>query len=138
MATTAAVKSYPKKLYYKINEIAKITELKSHVLRYWESEFKELSPLKDENDQRRYREKDIQAILEIKHLLYEEGFTIKGARQHLKNRGKQPVAEVIEIHEDQKKDVRALKARKEQIDSISRQIISIRKEINDLCAFLNA
>jgi DNA-binding transcriptional MerR regulator len=74
----------PEKLFYKINEVATITQLKPYVLRYWETEFPMLSPEKDDNDQRRYRRSDIELILQIKHLLYDEKFTIAGARKQLK------------------------------------------------------
>jgi len=75
----------PEKLFYRINEVSTITQVKPYVLRYWETEFPTLSPEKDENDQRRYRKSDIELILEIKHLLYTEKFTIAGARQQLRN-----------------------------------------------------
>jgi DNA-binding transcriptional MerR regulator len=74
----------PEKLFYKINEVATITQVKPYVLRYWETEFPMLSPEKDENDQRRYRKVDIELVLQIKRLLYEEKFTIAGARKQLK------------------------------------------------------
>jgi DNA-binding transcriptional MerR regulator len=81
--------SIPRKLFYRINEVAKITGLKPYVLRYWESEFPELSPEKDASDQRRYRTQDIETIFAIRKLLYEDRFTIKGARQRLKDELKQ-------------------------------------------------
>src|SRR5688572_33384805 len=84
----------PEKLFYKINEVATITKIKPYVLRYWESEFPMLSPEKDENDQRRYRKADIQLILQIKQLLYEEKFTIAGARKQLKSGGKSEPVQV--------------------------------------------
>ncbi len=77
------VQSSQDKLFYKINEVSKITGLKPYVLRYWETEFPQLAPDKDENDQRRYRRKDIDLIQNIKRLLYEEKFTIAGAKQRI-------------------------------------------------------
>ena len=74
----------PRKLFYRINEVAKMTGLKPYVLRYWEREFPDLRPEKDAADQRRYRQKDIEAVHTIRRLLYDEGFTIRGARQRLK------------------------------------------------------
>src|SRR5262245_7816653 len=74
-----------KKLFYRINEVAKLTGVKPYVLRYWETEFTELAPEKDASDQRRYRAKDIQTIFAIRKLLYEDKFTIKGARGKLKS-----------------------------------------------------
>ena len=72
-----------KKLYYSIGEVSKITDLKQYVLRYWETEFKQLNPNKNKAGNRTYRQKDIDTILEIKNLLYKEKFTIEGARKML-------------------------------------------------------
>ena len=72
-----------KKLYYSIGEVSKITDLKQYVLRYWETEFKQLNPNKNKAGNRTYRQKDIDIILEIKNLLYKEKFTIEGARKML-------------------------------------------------------
>lgn len=71
------------KLYYKIGEVARITELKAFVLRYWETEFPLLQPTKTPKGQRIYRREDIDMILRIKDLLYSRGFTIAGARRSL-------------------------------------------------------
>ena len=73
-----------KKLYYSISEVSDITELKQYVLRYWETEFSQLKPTKNKAGNRTYRSNDIDIILEIKSLLYERKFTIKGAQQFLK------------------------------------------------------
>jgi len=72
-----------KKLYYSIGEVSKVTELKQYVLRYWETEFKQLKPIKNKAGNRTYREKDIDLILNIKNLLYSQKFTIDGARNIL-------------------------------------------------------
>ncbi|OGP53109.1 MAG: hypothetical protein A2Y65_09055 [Deltaproteobacteria bacterium RBG_13_52_11] len=73
---------YPDKLYYRIGEVSRITGVKPHVLRYWEQEFK-LRPEKFGGTQRRYRREDLETILTIKKLLYEEKFTIRGAKKRL-------------------------------------------------------
>ncbi|MDY0291480.1 MAG: MerR family transcriptional regulator [Desulfuromonadaceae bacterium] len=78
----------PDKFYFKIGEVATITGVKPHVLRYWESEFRMFSPAKSRGKQRQYERRDIELALEIKELLYEQGFTIAGARKHLKSRKK--------------------------------------------------
>lgn len=75
------------KLYYRIGEVAKITGVKPHVLRYWETEFRWMTPPKSRSKQRLYRRKDIEMILAIKQLLYEERYTIAGARQRLREIG---------------------------------------------------
>ena len=72
-----------KKLYYSIGEVSKATKLKQYVLRYWETEFKQLSPVKNKAGNRTYRQKDIDIIFEIKELLYNQKFTIDGARNML-------------------------------------------------------
>jgi len=74
-----------KKLYYSIGEVSKATELKQYVLRYWETEFKPLSPSKNKAGNRTYRQKDIDTIQRIKDLLYRQKFTIEGARKMLSN-----------------------------------------------------
>ena len=74
-----------KKLYYSIGEVSEITGLKPYVLRYWETEFPNLSPGKNRAGNRTYTEENINTILEIKRLLYDERFTIEGARQYFKN-----------------------------------------------------
>ncbi|MFT5232353.1 MAG: DNA-binding transcriptional MerR regulator [Candidatus Krumholzibacteriia bacterium] len=83
------------KLYYPISEVAKIAGVKAHVLRYWESEFPSLKPRKTRTGSRRYRPNDIDEILAIKELLYDQGFKIAGARKMLRETKKkkpEPVA----------------------------------------------
>jgi len=76
----------PKKLYYKIGEVCEIVGVEAHVLRFWETEFPALSPPKSKSGQRTYRPKDIEILLQIRKLLYEDGFTIAGARKKLSAR----------------------------------------------------
>jgi len=78
------------KLYYKIGEVCEITGIQPHVLRYWESEFPVLKPVKNTAGQRVYRERDIELIRRIKKLLYEEGFTISGAKKQIRRAGSAP------------------------------------------------
>mgnify|MGYP001491888147 FL=1 len=85
-----------KKLYYSIGEVSEMTGLKQYVLRYWESEFSQLNPSKNSAGNRNYRKSDIDLINEIKELLYDRRFTIKGAKQHLKDKTKQPIVENVE------------------------------------------
>lgn len=77
------VMEIPKKHYYKIGEVCSLTDTQPYVLRFWESEFPQLAPNKSRTGQRIYRSRDVQLILEIKKLLYEEGYTIAGARKKL-------------------------------------------------------
>src|SRR5262245_12299568 len=75
------------KRYYRIGEVSRITEVKPYVLRYWESEFRWMAPQKSRSKQRLYRRRDIDIILLIKKLLYEQRFTIAGARKKLRELG---------------------------------------------------
>ena len=72
---------------YRIGEVSGLTELKPFVLRYWESEFPMLEPVKSASGHRMYRQEDVDVVFKIKRLLYDEGFTIAGARRHLRENG---------------------------------------------------
>lgn len=74
---------FPEKLFYKIGEVSRIVGVESYVLRYWETEFPFLAPRKSKSGQRVYTKKDIDLILQIKKLLYEEKYTIDGVRRKL-------------------------------------------------------
>jgi DNA-binding transcriptional MerR regulator len=74
----------PDKLYFRIGEVAELCRLPTYVLRFWETEFPQLRPGKSSTGQRMYRRRDVDNVLRIRKLLYEEGFTIAGARQHLR------------------------------------------------------
>lgn len=80
-------RSEGEKLYYRIGEVSQITGVKPYVLRYWESEFRWMAPAKSRSKQRLYRKRDIEVIQLIKRLLYEERFTIAGARKKLRELG---------------------------------------------------
>src|SRR3954465_1880005 len=84
----------PDKLYFRIGEVSRLCQLPAYVLRFWETEFPQLKPIKSSTGQRMYRRKDVESVLRIKQLLYQEGFTIPGARQHLR----------AEIKTDKKQD----------------------------------
>ena len=75
----------PEKIYFKIGEVCDIVGVQAHVLRYWETEFPTLSPQKNRSGQRSYRRKDVETALRIKELLYDEMFTIAGARKKLQS-----------------------------------------------------
>jgi len=74
--------SIPNKRYFTIGEVARLCQLKPHVLRYWEQEFEQISPVK-RNNRRYYQRQDVLIIRQIQGLLYEQGYTISGARQWL-------------------------------------------------------
>jgi len=73
----------PDKLYFKIGEVAKLAEVPTHVLRYWETEFAGIKPKRANSKQRLYRKSDVELILRIKVLLHEQGYTIAGARKFI-------------------------------------------------------
>lgn len=75
--------SIPDKLYFRIGDVASLCSLPAYVLRFWETEFPQLKPHKGGSGQRLYRKRDVEVVLEIKRLLYDEGFTIAGARKSL-------------------------------------------------------
>jgi DNA-binding transcriptional MerR regulator len=79
----------PDKLYFRIGEVAKLCKVQAYVLRFWESEFPQLKPNKSGTGQRLYRKRDVEMALQIKRLLYEEGYTIAGARQLLQSEGRE-------------------------------------------------
>ncbi len=85
--TSGGESSTPDKRYYRIGEVSRITGVKPYVLRYWESEFRWMAPQKSRSKQRLYRKRDIDMILLIKKLLYEQRFTIAGARKKLRELG---------------------------------------------------
>ena len=77
----------PDKLYYKAGEVCKIAGIQSYVLKYWETEFPQLASDKQEGGQKVYVRADLEAVLRIKKLLYEDGFTISGAKKQLEKDG---------------------------------------------------
>src|ERR1700685_3245950 len=75
----------PQKDFFRIGEVSRLTATKAFVLRYWETEFPMLQPVKSPKGHRLYRREDIETVFTIKRLLYDEGFTIAGARRHLRD-----------------------------------------------------
>src|ERR1700741_3884577 len=82
-SATQPAHEIPEKSLFRIGEVSRLTATKTFVLRFWESEFPTLQPVKSPSGHRLYRREDIETVFEIKRLLYEEGFTIAGARKHL-------------------------------------------------------
>ncbi|MEN6627411.1 MAG: MerR family transcriptional regulator [Candidatus Sumerlaeia bacterium] len=137
------------KLFYRIQEVSRMTGLKPYVLRYWETEFPELSPAKDHSDQRRYRQADIDVVLAIRKLLYEDRFTIEGARRRLRD-------EIRAMHHEEApapKKAAATKAEapvraarpapvmappssEQSLKRLNQSLASLRREVNDLLAML--
>jgi len=86
----------PDKLYFRIGEVSRLAGIKPYVLRFWETEFSTLGPKKSGKGHRLYRRKDVELVLEIKHLLYDKRFTIEGARKYLDTRTREPHAKASE------------------------------------------
>lgn len=114
----------PDKLYFRIGEVSELSALPAYVLRFWESEFPHLKPTKSSTGQRMYRKRDVEGILRIKKLLYEEGYTIAGAREKLKSEAKI----------QRKQAVLPFAAPKPNTDPIKR----LRRELQDILQLLNS
>jgi DNA-binding transcriptional MerR regulator len=87
-ASRSAEVIIPDKLYFRIGEVASLCRLPAYVLRFWETEFPQLKPVKSSTGQRMYRKRDVESVVRIKKLLYEDGFTIAGARLQLREETK--------------------------------------------------
>jgi len=107
----------PEKRYYRIGEVSRITDVKPYVLRYWESEFRWMAPQKSRSKQRLYRRRDIDMILLIKKMLYEQRFTIAGARKKLREFGADRALESgnLAIETDHRSRYRKIRAELESI-----------------------
>lgn len=113
-----------KKAYYSIGEVCDITGLKPHVLRYWESQFEVLSPIKNRAGNRVYRPKDIELVLLVRNLLYEEKYTIEGARQRLLE-----MRQAGELAEE-----RQMVLEPEFLTSMKEELLSLREILNPSAA----
>ncbi len=141
----------PEKLFYRINEVASLTGVKPYVLRYWETEFPTLTPEKDQNDQRRYRRQDIELVLQIKALLYDEKYTIAGARRKLStgrgssrdgsSRASAKAAtseETPDVFDSlQAQDSPAKGGRSKRLEGIRSSLEHLRRDLHDLYQTLN-
>ncbi|MBI5601811.1 MAG: MerR family transcriptional regulator [Deltaproteobacteria bacterium] len=123
------IEGIPNKQYFKIGEVSALTQLEPYVLRYWETEFKMIRPVRFGSNQRMYRRKDVEIILAIKRLLYEEGFTIAGARKKLLQNSKE---------EKEKKALPKNDGTKNEVtDRMVPLMREIQKELTDLVQFLS-
>ena len=116
-----------KKLYYSIGQVSEITGLKQYVLRYWETEFSHLKPNKNSAGNRVYTPEDVESIKEIKKLLHEEKFTIKGARQHLKDMKSK--SKVVSIDTLSEIDISLLKKIQNDIGDLLTSIEDLKKDL---------
>ena len=117
----STVQPIPNKVYYKIGEVSAIAGVKPHVLRYWESEFKDIRPAKSKSRQRLYRKRDLHLILEIKKLLYEQRYTLEGAKKKLeKGIGRHVAAPENHAVMDNDQVRRSLHEIREELEALSR------------------
>jgi DNA-binding transcriptional MerR regulator len=128
-------KQIPNKLFFKIGEVCEITDTQPYVLRYWESEFQALAPAKNSSGQRIYRRKDIETVLRIKQLLYEEGFTIAGAKkrleQELSGRGATPQA-MASLPETEVANVEPDEPESAKVDELKAILLEVRNELRGM------
>lgn len=108
----------PEKLYFRIGEVSELTATKSYVLRYWETEFPTLRPVKSRSGHRLYRREDVQMILEIKRLLYERGFTIEGARKQLAGEAPRAEQQKALFHDRPRHDGAPLRAIRRELEGL--------------------
>jgi len=123
-AAAGPSREIPDKLYFRIGEVAKLCEVPAYVLRFWEGEFPQLKPNKGGTGQRLYRRRDVEMALRIKTLLYDEGYTIPGARQAFKaelRTGKDPQLGLGGIAD--------------QVDA--KHLVALRKDLQDLLTVLS-
>ena len=114
----------PNKLYFKIGEVSELTGIKPYVLRYWESEFNIVKPSKTRSNQRLYRRKEVELILEIKRLLYEDKFTIAGAKKVLQDKTKEKDDTQLKLNLKNKDD-----EHQEALKAIRKRILKIKKSV---------
>ena len=118
-----------KRRYYSISDVAEITELKTHILRFWESEFSQLRPRKNRAGNRAYTERDIKIVRLIKHLLYEEKYTIEGAKMRLKaDREMLDTQLALPLNDPDKK----VKIEKSGIEEIRKDLLNIIEMVKEL------
>jgi len=117
-------KKTPDKLYYSITEVSELTSVKPHVLRYWETEFKALKPKKNRAGNRTYRSSDIKLVLLIKKLLYNDGFTIAGAKKKLLET--KSAADEIKVPAPKGKRARVIQSIKKDLQEMQRILDSVK------------
>ena len=111
----------PEKIYFKIGEVSEIVGVEPYVLRYWETEFEVLKPSKAPSRHRLYKKRDVELLLEIKRLLYSEGFTIEGARKRLKE-GKKEEKNQLKLPLSEQRYKSALAKLKKELESLRRLV----------------
>jgi DNA-binding transcriptional MerR regulator len=122
MRNTGPTAEIPDKMYFKVGEASAVVGVPAYVLRFWETEFSCIHPKRTPSGQRLYRRKDVELLLEIKHLLYDRKFTIPGARQRLQDRAVAPAPSGERLSEI-RRELQALRALLEEPASDGRRRI---------------
>jgi DNA-binding transcriptional MerR regulator len=115
----------PDKLYFRIGEVARLCSVAPYVLRFWETEFSQLRPNKSGTGQRLYRRRDVEMALRVKRLLYDEGYTIAGARQAIQAETRNKRANQSELPLPQQKTAQAAEARLHKVRRELRELLSM-------------
>jgi DNA-binding transcriptional MerR regulator len=132
MASAAApVREIPDKLFFRIGEVSRIVGVEPYVLRYWESEFRGLTPKKSGSGQRMFRKKDVELLLRIRHLLYDRKFTIEGARKVLADRSEPERSEVALVGKSTPVEQQELFPEINPLPEIRKQLTEILKLVSE-------
>lgn len=127
---TATAGEIPDKLYFRIGEVARLAGIKPYVLRFWETEFPALGPKKSGTGHRLYRRKDVEMVLEIKRLLYEQRFTIEGARKFLETKPK------AESPRNSARPAKSGASQRDLFDRSGPMLDAVRKELREILRLL--
>ena len=123
----------PDKVFFKIGEVSRITEVPEHTLRYWEEEFGQIRPEKTKSGQRLYRRRDIETLLQIKDLLWEKKFKIAGAKQQLKRNAEDEQAKLEALQ----KEARNSKKLQDEVKHFKEIASQIQHEVDSLLKLLD-
>ena len=118
-----SLSTLPTKLYFRIGEVASAVGVETHVLRYWETEFRSIRPQKSSRGQRVYSRRDVETLMRVKELLYDRGFTIAGARRQLRDGG-------IEPREPADPTLRGATRMKAALSDMRKEIVSLLEDLD--------
>ena len=127
----------PDRLYFKIGDVARICEVETYVLRFWETQFSQLKPNKSGTGQRLYRRRDVELALEIKRLVHQQGFTIAGARQLLDQGGRRREPEPVPAAPSKIPEARTRSTADVASDAVAAAVGHARAELRELASLLS-
>lgn len=120
--TGTNTEALPDKLYFKIGEVSEIIGVEPYVLRYWETEFPALKPSKSRSQQRMYRKRDVELLIEIKRLLYDEMYTIAGAKKQLSKSGEKSPSSQLNLELPEPRDSETLRKVEKELHDLMKAI----------------